>query len=138
MLHSSALENPSDISRRSLLRAGATLPVVAAAKRSTNGKSVAVVGAGAFGGWTALHLLQRGYQVTLLDAYGPGNARSSSAGGESRVIRCSYGTREIYTHLVARALVLWRENQARWNAHLYTKSALSSWRLLWMTRNVLP
>jgi glycine/D-amino acid oxidase-like deaminating enzyme len=26
---------------------------------------VAVVGAGAFGGWTALHLLQRGATVTL-------------------------------------------------------------------------
>ena len=92
--------------------------VAAAARVTQNNKSVAVVGAGAFGGWTALHLLRRGYQVTLLDAYGPGNARSSSAGGESRVIRGSYGTKEIYTHLVARALVLWRENQAKWNAHL--------------------
>ena len=27
-----------------------------------------VVGAGAFGGWTALHLLRRGARVTLLDA----------------------------------------------------------------------
>ncbi|HJX27870.1 MAG TPA: FAD-dependent oxidoreductase, partial [Thermoanaerobaculia bacterium] len=39
---------------------------------------VAVVGAGAFGGWTALHLLRRGCRVTLLDAWGPGNSRSSS------------------------------------------------------------
>ena len=33
---------------------------------------VAVVGAGAFGGWTALHLLRRGARVTLLDAWGAG------------------------------------------------------------------
>jgi glycine/D-amino acid oxidase-like deaminating enzyme len=47
---------------------------------------VAVVGAGAFGGWTALHLLRNGARVTLIDAWGPGNSRSSS-GGETRVIR---------------------------------------------------
>ena len=34
---------------------------------------VVVIGAGAFGGWTALYLLRRGAQVTLLDAWGPGN-----------------------------------------------------------------
>ena len=118
MLHSCALENSNDLSRRALLWSAGALPVVAAAKLPANGKSVAVLGAGAFGGWTALHLLRRGYKVTLLDAYGPGNARSSSAGGESRVIRGSYGTKTIYTHLVARALVLWRENQAKWSAHL--------------------
>ena len=100
------------LSRRSLLLAAA------AAQAQTPSQSVAVVGAGAFGGWTALHLLRRGYQVTLLDAWGPGNARSSSAGGESRVIRGSYGAKAAYTHLVARSLVLWRENQARWNASL--------------------
>ena len=33
---------------------------------------VAVVGAGAFGGWAALVLRERGYNVTLVDAYGPG------------------------------------------------------------------
>src|SRR6478752_4053158 len=51
---------------------------------------VAVIGAGAFGGWTALYLLRRGVRVTLADAWGPGNSRSSS-GGETRVIRGTYG-----------------------------------------------
>ena len=37
---------------------------------------VAVIGAGAFGGWTALNLLRRGTKVTLVDAWGPGNSRS--------------------------------------------------------------
>lgn len=39
---------------------------------------VAVVGAGAFGGWTALYLLRQGARVTLIDAWGAGNSRSSS------------------------------------------------------------
>ncbi len=100
------------LSRRDLLKSAALVPAAAAVQ--TRRRRVVVVGAGAFGGWTALHLRQRGYDVTLVDAYGPGNSRSSSAGGETRVIRGSYGSREIYTDMVARSLVLWREHQTRW------------------------
>src|SRR5512144_2761074 len=46
---------------------------------------VGVVGAGVFGAWVAYHLGQAGRRVALLDAYGPGNVRSSS-GGQTRVI----------------------------------------------------
>jgi sarcosine oxidase len=67
---------------------------------------IAVVGAGAFGGWTALHLQNLGAQVTLIDSWGPGNSRSSS-GGESRVIRAIYGPDRIYTEMVKRAYELW-------------------------------
>ena len=70
-----------------------------------------VVGAGAFGGWTALMLRRAGAAVTLVDAWGPGNARASSA-GETRVIRGTYGDRAIYTHMAARAMTLWREHDA--------------------------
>jgi len=79
---------------------------------------ILVVGAGAFGGWTALHLLRRGAQVTLVDAWGPGNARASS-GGETRIIRATYGPDRIYVQLVARALQLWRENEQRWQRKFY-------------------
>jgi monomeric sarcosine oxidase len=79
---------------------------------------VVVVGAGAFGGWTALYLRRRGARVTLVDAWGPGNSRASS-GGETRVIRATYGAREIYTRLAARALTLWKEHERRWHAQLY-------------------
>jgi monomeric sarcosine oxidase len=79
---------------------------------------VVVVGAGAFGGWTALHLVRRGARVTLLDAWGPGNSRASS-GGETRVIRATYGARQIYTRMAARALTLWKEHEKRWNRRLY-------------------
>ena len=79
---------------------------------------IAVIGAGAFGGWTALHLLRKGAQVTLVDAWGPGNSRASS-GGETRVIRATYGPDRIYVELAARALDLWRENERRWKRKLY-------------------
>lgn len=71
-----------------------------------------VVGAGAFGGWTALMLRRSGADVTLVDAWGPGHARASS-GGETRVVRGTYGSRAIYTTMAARAMQLWREHDAR-------------------------
>ncbi len=82
---------------------------------------VVVVGAGAFGGWTALHLLRSGVRVTLFDSWGPGNSRSSS-GGETRAIRATYGPDEIYVRMVIRSLQLWRENQQHWNLQLYHRT----------------
>src|SRR5260370_38713979 len=69
---------------------------------------VAVVGAGVFGAWTALHLAKRGKRVLLLDAYGPGHSRSSY-GDESRIIRMGYGADEIYTQWSQRSLAPWNE-----------------------------
>src|SRR5882762_6363693 len=84
--------------------------------------SVIVVGAGAFGGWSALQLVQRGAKVTLLDAWGPGNSRASS-GGETRTIRATYGPAHVlYTKMVVRALLLWREYEQRWNLKLFFRS----------------
>jgi glycine/D-amino acid oxidase-like deaminating enzyme len=74
---------------------------------------VAVVGAGAFGGWIALYLLRAGARVTLVDTWGPGNSRASS-GGETRVIRGTYGPDQPYTELAARAFELWRSNERKW------------------------
>jgi len=87
---------------------------------------VAVVGAGAFGGWTALYLLRRGARVTLIDAWGPGNSRSSS-GGETRIIRGTYGPGQPYTKMAARALRLWKEHESRWGRHLLHRTGV-----LWM------
>jgi sarcosine oxidase len=69
---------------------------------------VAVVGAGVFGSWTAWHLAKRGLQVALVEMYGPGHARASS-GGESRIIRMSYGPDEIYTRWSKSSLGQWKE-----------------------------
>jgi monomeric sarcosine oxidase len=73
---------------------------------------VVVIGAGVFGTWTAFHLAQAGATVTLVDAYGPGNSRSSS-GDESRILRCGYGPDEMYSQLARRSRELWRELDAR-------------------------
>ena len=80
--------------------------------------SIIVIGAGAFGGWTALSLLRAGIKVTLVDAWGPGNSRSSS-GDETRVIRSTYGANEFYFDLNVRALELWKENEQRWNKKFF-------------------
>ncbi len=69
---------------------------------------VAVVGAGVFGSWIALHLARRGQRVLVVDAYGPGNSRASS-GGESRIIRMGYGRDELYTRWAVASLVQWKE-----------------------------
>jgi len=87
---------------------------------------VAVVGAGAFGGWTALSLLRRGARVTLLDVWGPGNSRASS-GGETRIMRGSYGPGQPYTELVARSLKLWEKNERKWKCQFLHRIGV-----LWM------
>jgi glycine/D-amino acid oxidase-like deaminating enzyme len=69
---------------------------------------VAVVGAGVFGSWTAFHLSRAGKSVLLIDQHAPGNTRASS-GGESRIIRMSYGADEIYTRSSTRSLELWKQ-----------------------------
>jgi glycine/D-amino acid oxidase-like deaminating enzyme len=95
------------ISRRAFLAGVAALPL---AKRLDAAPKlrVAVVGAGAFGGWTALQFLRRGAQVVLIDRWGPGNSLSSS-GGRTRVIRAIYGADRIYVEMVKRAFELWEK-----------------------------
>lgn len=45
--------------------------------------------------------------MTLIDAYGSANSRSSS-GDESRIVRCGYGSDELYTHFARRSLDQWK------------------------------
>lgn len=75
-------------------------------------REAVVVGAGVFGVWTAWHLADAGVRVTLVDAYGPGNSRSSS-GDESRILRCGYGPDEIYSRMARRSRELWHAAQQR-------------------------
>jgi monomeric sarcosine oxidase len=69
---------------------------------------VVIVGSGVFGAWTASHFARRDKRVLLVDSYGPGNARASSA-GESRIIRMGYGADEIYTRWSQNSLKQWKE-----------------------------
>jgi sarcosine oxidase len=79
---------------------------------------IVVVGAGAFGGWTALSLLRRRARVTLVDAWGPANSRSSS-GDETRLIRTLYDGKAVYIDMAVRASRLWREAEARWKRQVF-------------------
>jgi glycine/D-amino acid oxidase-like deaminating enzyme len=107
-----------ELSRRSFLQASAgSLMATGTARSQGAATDVVVVGAGAFGGWTALHLREMGHAVTLVDAYGPGNARASS-GGETRQIRAGYGDREVYSRWVLRALESWKRREAEWGTRL--------------------
>ncbi|MBV8518419.1 MAG: FAD-dependent oxidoreductase [Acidobacteria bacterium] len=121
-----------DVSRRTFLGSVAALPFLAqlgaAAPAPATKQRIAVVGAGAFGGWIALQLRRSGADVTLLDAWGPGNSRSSS-GGETRVIRAIYGADRLYVEMVKRAYELWTQLDASVEEPLYVETGA-----LWMLR----
>jgi hypothetical protein len=99
--------------RREALAAGAfLLPSPAQAAEVAGAFDVAVIGAGVFGAWTALELRRRGLRTVLVDAYGVGHARASS-GGESRVIRISYGGDPLYSDMARSSLRAWRTLSAK-------------------------
>ena len=76
--------------------------------RMPRSPDVAVIGAGAFGAWTAWHLRRAGHAVTLVDAFGAGHSRASS-GGESRIIRMGYGGRTLYSRWALESLPRWKD-----------------------------
>ena len=121
-----------DISRRIFLETLAALPLAARLDAhpffATSPPRIVVIGAGAFGGWTALHLRNAGAQVTLLDWRGPGNIMSSS-GGKTRVIRSIYGPDRIYSEMVKHAFDLWAKLDATTTERLYVEMGA-----LWMFR----
>ncbi len=106
---------------------GAALPtpaVVPGAKatrsvRSASASSeIVVIGAGGWGSFTAMNLILRGHKVTLVDAFGPGNARSTS-GDETRGVRSSYGDRpglqgETWTLWARESMKLWTAFDDQW------------------------
>lgn len=121
----------NQLDRRQMLAMGlgagaASLPFAASGQVSPSAKApainhnlpdVVVVGAGAFGGWAALSLRERGAKVTLVDAYGPGNPRASS-GGENRNISAAYGDREVYTRWAHTAWAAWHRRQEEFGRRL--------------------
>ncbi len=91
----------------------------------TNAPDIVVVGAGCIGGWTAHHLQLMGARVRIIDAYGPGNSRSTS-GDVTRGVRTSYGDRphgEQWMQWAYRAIAKWKEwDEVFWKemgAHVY-------------------
>lgn len=78
---------------------------------------IVIIGAGAFGAWTALCLVEAGARVTLIDMAKPGHDRSSS-GGESRNIRATYGDNHFYTAWARDAWFRWREREQQFATQL--------------------
>ena len=107
----------------------ATLATGTFLARADKQATYAVIGAGVFGAWTAYHLLGAGHRVILLDQYGPASARASS-GGESRIIRCSYGPDEVYTRMAKRSLTLWSDFFARTGRNLLERIGV-----LWIAKS---
>jgi sarcosine oxidase len=107
--------------------AGLTKPKVTPAPRvpfvrAGESPDIVVVGAGAWGGWTALNLRKMGAKVTVVDAYGAGNARSTS-GDESRGVRSSYGDRpgelgEVWMLWAREAMKKWIAFDDEWGREL--------------------
>lgn len=93
---------------------------------------IIVVGAGAWGGWSAYMLQKAGYQVTLIDKAGPGHEKTGS-GGKTRIIRMAYGGSRIYTNMVDRSFKLWEHYCGAWNEDLYHEKGS-----LWMFRGIDP
>jgi glycine/D-amino acid oxidase-like deaminating enzyme len=109
------------VDRRSFLKSVVAAPAGAAlsraARQTSTPSDVIVVGAGAFGAWTAYYLRQLGARVRLVDAYGPGNSRATS-GDETRGVRSSYGDRgaraELWTRWANQAIDRWAAFDAEW------------------------
>ncbi|HEY4129854.1 MAG TPA: FAD-binding oxidoreductase [Gemmatimonadaceae bacterium] len=99
--------------------AGNAEAMVASAKATQSVRSasaspeIVVIGSGVWGSFTALNLQRAGAKVTVVDAYGPGNARSTS-GDETRGVRSSYGDRP---GSQGEQWMLWaRESMTKWKA----------------------
>jgi glycine/D-amino acid oxidase-like deaminating enzyme len=114
------------VGRRRFLKTVAIAPAgavlgTAAAQQTGKPADVIVVGAGAFGGWTAYYLRQLGTRVRLVDAYGPGNSRATS-GDETRGVRSSYGDRgefgELWTKWANQAIDRWTKFDTEWGREM--------------------
>jgi glycine/D-amino acid oxidase-like deaminating enzyme len=84
---------------------------------------IVVIGAGAFGGWTAYYLRRMGARVTLVDAYGPGNSRATS-GDETRGVRSSYGDRphgQLWARWAREAITRWKQWDDEWSSRMKTR-----------------
>jgi glycine/D-amino acid oxidase-like deaminating enzyme len=84
----------------------------------------AVVGAGVVGAATARALARRGWTVTLHEQYTPGTVRSAS-GGDTRLLRVSYGEADWYAQLAWQARTQWLELQEEHGVHIWDEVGLA-------------
>ncbi len=118
----------------------ATGDLNSSASQSTPGRGsdvtadVAVVGAGAMGNWTALHLREMGLSVVLIDQYGPGNSKSSSM-GEIRGMRITYGDVEHEMLWARDSCELWKIRESEFGTRMFYQCGALSFRREWTARN---
>jgi len=86
-----------------------------------------VVGAGVMGAWTALEARRGGRTVSLLDAFGAGNARATS-GDQTRISRCGHGADAVYTRWARESLDGWQRLEAETGQVLFRQAGA-----LWFT-----
>lgn len=84
-------------------------------------RRASIVGAGVFGAWIAHALRRRGWDVRLIEQYGPANARASS-GGETRIIRSGYGGLALYARWARDGLPGWLELERRSGERLFVRT----------------
>lgn len=77
------------------------------AKSPSTHVDVAVIGAGALGAWTAWHLVRRGQNVRIFDAYGAGNGRAAS-NLPTMFLDPAQGGDALYAAMTARAAEAWQ------------------------------
>jgi monomeric sarcosine oxidase len=91
------------------------------------GRKYIVVGGGVMGLSAAYALLKRGERgVTVLERYTVGHDRASSTDA-TRALRYEYAGHEIYSRMVARAIPLWRDLEARAGTDLYVACGVTCW-----------
>ena len=82
-----------------------------------------VVGAGVMGAWTSFWARRAGLSTILVDAWGPGNPRATSA-DDTRIIRSSHGSDGFYPGWSRRALAHWRRFGDEWGEQLFVETGV--------------
>jgi sarcosine oxidase len=76
--------------------------------RGAAAPDLVIVGAGVMGLWTGLRALEARRRVTIVDAYGPGDARATST-DETRITRAAHGSDPFYARWSRTSLEAWIE-----------------------------
>lgn len=77
-----------------------------------------------------MHLARAGYDVTLVDLYGPGNSRATS-GEETRGIRTGYADNVLWSTWAREAIGKWKEWDAEWGTKMFTTTGDICMRPTW-------
>jgi monomeric sarcosine oxidase len=85
---------------------------------------IAVIGLGAAGAAALSALARTGANVVGIDRFKPPHAQGSSH-GETRLLRTAYSEGSFYVPLVRRAMVQWRDLEARTGTRLFEQSGVT-------------